>query len=84
MAGASGFGAALAGAAPSCCCSGKSRAYGEYSPAIAHLKPLESLEAQEYGAGRTGDVICVASPTSVRLRLKLEAMGRWKLLEPWL
>ena len=88
MSSASGFGvpggAALAGAARSCCYySGKSRAYGEYSPATAHSKPLESLEAQEHGAGRTGGVTRVASPTSVELGLELEAVGRRKLWEPW-
>jgi len=90
MASASGIGApdgaALAGTAPSCCCcSGKSRAYGEYSPATAHSKSLESPEAQEYGAGRTGDVVRVASLTFVGLGLELGAVGRWKLSElcPW-
>ena len=89
MASASGLsapgGAALAGAARSrCCCSGKSRAYGEYSPATAHSKSLESLEAQEYGDGRAGDVARVASPTFVGLGLELGAVGRWELSEPWL
>ena len=88
MASASGFGAlggaALTGAAPSCCCcSGKPRAYGEYSPATAHSKSLESLEAQEYGARRTDDVVRVASPTFVGLGLEPGAVGRWKLSEPW-
>ena len=90
MVSASGFsvpgGTALAGAARSCCCccSGKSRAYGEYSPATAHSKSLESFEAQEYGAGRTGDVVRVASLTFVGLGLELGAVGRWELSEPWL
>lgn len=89
MASASGFGApggaALVGAARSCCCcSGKSRAYGEYSPATAHLKSLESFEAQEYGVGRTGDVARVASLAFVGLGLELGAVGSWELSEPWL
>ena len=88
MVSASGFvalGAALAGAARrSCCCSGESRAYGEYSPATAHSKSLESFEAQEYGAGRTGDVVRVASLAFVGLGLELGAVGRWELSEPWL